>query len=188
MLLVVVAVVEVVVPGMSLDGERKNHHFHILSSKIDEVLKHVVGIHEDLRAVYPHLGPHDMSHGGGMGMHHGGSMMEHGGMHHSGGMMGMEPTPPYMMHGGYPGVMPLVLPPYETQPRLDPMPPMNMESPLPLSTFSYLIGQPISSTFINYKGDIRIIRPYDAVTADYQTNRLNVYLDANDIITQLNFG
>lgn len=68
-----------------------------------------------------------------------------------------------------------------------PMPPMS--NACGAASFHSLIGQPFSvlaaTTFI---GPMRIIRPDTAVTMDYIAERLNIYLDDDDIITGFTCG
>ena len=68
-----------------------------------------------------------------------------------------------------------------------PMPPMS--NACGAASFQPLIGQPFgvlaATTFI---GPMRIIRPDTAVTMDYIAERLNVYLNDDDIITGFTCG
>ena len=50
------------------------------------------------------------------------------------------------------------------------------------------VGQPLSALDAELVADARVIRPGDAVTMDYRPSRLNVYLDANDVITRIVCG
>lgn len=54
----------------------------------------------------------------------------------------------------------------------------------PAPAFQEFVGQPYANTKIEWP-DLRIIRPGDAVTKDYVENRLNVDLDAAEVITRI---
>lgn len=68
-----------------------------------------------------------------------------------------------------------------------PMPPMS--NACGAASFQSLIGQPFAvlaaTTFI---GPMRIIRPDTVVTMDYVAERLNIYLDEDDVITGFTCG
>lgn len=52
-----------------------------------------------------------------------------------------------------------------------------------------LVGQPVTALPLTGGwGTLRVIRPGDAVTEDFSLQRLNVYLDAHDMIAQLSCG
>ena len=54
--------------------------------------------------------------------------------------------------------------------------------------FEALIGQPVGSVDVDWPEKTRIVRPGDAVTADYLPDRLTVELDEDDRITALRCG
>lgn len=53
-------------------------------------------------------------------------------------------------------------------------------------TIAGLVGQPVTEfEALGHTGPVRIIRPGDVVTMDYRSDRLNVMLDDQDVITRL---
>ncbi|MGR3367415.1 MAG: I78 family peptidase inhibitor [Sagittula sp.] len=53
--------------------------------------------------------------------------------------------------------------------------------------FAGIVGQPVAAAAA-VPDPKRIIRPGDMVTEDYRSNRTNVYLDGQDVITELKCG
>lgn len=49
-------------------------------------------------------------------------------------------------------------------------------------------GESVSVVDSNLIEDARVIRPGDAVTMDYRPDRLNVYLDSQDVVERVNCG
>lgn len=54
----------------------------------------------------------------------------------------------------------------------------------PAPAFQDFVGQPYVNTLFNWPS-LRIIRPGDAVTEDYRTDRLNIDLDDAEVITRI---
>ena len=50
------------------------------------------------------------------------------------------------------------------------------------------VGEPVTALSDSVVADARVIRPGDAVTMDYRPDRLNVYLDADDVIERIVCG
>lgn len=57
------------------------------------------------------------------------------------------------------------------------------------AAFQNLIGQDVSPVFATtFTTPIRVIRPDDAVTMDFQAERLNFRVDANEIVRSVTCG
>lgn len=54
----------------------------------------------------------------------------------------------------------------------------------PAPAFQEFVGQPYAHTRFDWKF-LRVIRPGDAVTKDYRTDRLNITLDGDEVITRI---
>ena len=51
-----------------------------------------------------------------------------------------------------------------------------------------VIGDPVSTLDEGVVADARVIRPGDAVTMDYRPDRLNIYLDLQDVVERVTCG
>lgn len=54
--------------------------------------------------------------------------------------------------------------------------------------FNYLVGQNVNDAYLNLGRPTRVINPGDAVTQDYNPQRVNVHVDAQGYVMKVNCG
>ena len=75
------------------------------------------------------------------------------------------------------------------EPSMPPQGPFPDENACGADQLQDLVGQPATRLqTIRFGVTTRIIRPDTAVTEDYSTGRLNIYIDADEMITSVNCG
>lgn len=54
--------------------------------------------------------------------------------------------------------------------------------------FNYLVGQNVNDAYLNLGRPVRVIEPGDAVTQDFNAERVNVHVDTQGYVTEVTCG